>query len=51
MFLQAVRKVEMAIRGKGDCRLKDLRMMTVFNHTGNNEVFNSVHNKVYNSKS
>jgi hypothetical protein len=41
-----VKKVELAIRGRGDSRLKDLEMMGVFQHTGANEVLNSLHIKV-----
>ncbi len=43
---QAVKKVDQAIRGKGNRRLKDLDMMTVFAHTGPNEMLNSLRNKV-----
>jgi hypothetical protein len=38
--------VEQAIRGKGDCRIRDINMMGVFCHTGSNEVLNSLHIKV-----
>jgi hypothetical protein len=41
-----LRKVEQAIRGRNDSRLRDLDMMGVFNHTGQNEALNSLHNKV-----
>lgn len=44
--VQAAKKVESAIRGKNDCRLKDVAMMGVFSHTGCNEVLNSLHLKV-----
>ena len=40
-------KVENAIRGRDNCRLNDLRMMTHFQHTGKNEELNSLHNKVF----
>ena len=43
---QAVKKVDQAIRGRGNRRLKDLDMMTVFAHTGPNETLNSLRNKV-----
>ena len=43
---QAVKKVDQAIRGRGNRRLKDLDMMTVFEHTGPNETLNSLRNKV-----
>jgi hypothetical protein len=46
VFHQAAKKVENAIRGKGDMRLKDLAMMGIFSHTGCNEVLNNLHNKV-----
>jgi hypothetical protein len=36
----------MAIRGRGDSRLKDLDMMGYFSHTGCNESLNSLHIKV-----
>jgi hypothetical protein len=42
-----VEKVENAIRGRDNCRLNDLRMMTHFQHTGKNEELNSLHNKVF----
>jgi solute carrier family 8 (sodium/calcium exchanger) len=41
----AMRKLVTAIRGKGDSRLKDLDLMTEFQHTGTNENINSLHNK------
>jgi hypothetical protein len=41
----AMRKLVVAIRGKGDSRLKDLALMTEFQHTGTNENINSLHNK------
>jgi hypothetical protein len=41
----AMRKLVAAIRGKGDSRLKDLDLMTEFQHTGVNENINSLHNK------
>jgi hypothetical protein len=44
--IQALRKVELAIKGRKDCRIKDLSMMGVFSHTGCNEALNNLHNKV-----
>jgi hypothetical protein len=41
-----VKKVDQAIRGRGNRRLKDLDMMTVFAHTGPNETLNALRNKV-----
>ena len=49
-MFQALRKVELAIRGHNDCRLEDLSMMGVASHTGCNESLNSRHNKVWNSR-
>jgi hypothetical protein len=46
----SMRKLVGAIRGKNDCRLKDLDMMTEFQHTSTNESINALHN-VYLSKS
>jgi hypothetical protein len=45
-ILQAVKKVDQAVRGYGGSRVRDLPMMTVFAHTGRNENLNSLHNKV-----
>ena len=45
-FFQALRKVEEALRGRHDSRLKDMDNMGVFNHTGPNEALNALHNKV-----
>jgi hypothetical protein len=44
------KKVVQAIRGNRDCRLKDLELMTEFQHTGVNEQINNLHN-VYLPKS
>jgi hypothetical protein len=44
------KKVVQAIRGNNDCRLKDLELMTEFQHTGVNEQINNLHN-VYLPKS
>jgi hypothetical protein len=41
-----VKKLEQALRGKGDSRLKDLEMMGSFQHTGPNELLNSLRIKV-----
>jgi hypothetical protein len=46
LYFQAAKKVEIAIRGKSDIRLKDLSMMGFFSHTGCNEVLNNLHTKV-----
>jgi hypothetical protein len=40
----SMKKLVLAIRGKKDCRLKDLEMMTEFHHTGTNEQINNLHN-------
>jgi len=45
-----VKKVELAICGRGDSRLRDLGMMTIFAHTRPNEALNALHNKVNNWK-
>ncbi len=37
-------KVILAIRGNKDCRLKDVDMMSEFQHTGTNEQINNLHN-------
>jgi hypothetical protein len=42
---KAVKKMEQAIRGRGDSRLRDLAMMTEFAHTGPNEALNALRNK------
>jgi hypothetical protein len=39
-----MKKLVQAIRGNKDCRLKDLEMMTEFQHTGTNEQINNLHN-------
>jgi hypothetical protein len=41
-----VKKLELELRGKGDARLKDLEMMGSFQHTGPNEILNSLRIKV-----
>jgi hypothetical protein len=46
----SMKKLVAAIRGIKDCRLKDLALMTEFQHTGTNENINSLHN-VYLPKS
>jgi hypothetical protein len=40
----SMKKLVQAIRGNKDCRLKDLEMMTEFQHTGTNEQINNLHN-------
>jgi hypothetical protein len=40
-----MRKLETALRGNSNCRLKDLELMAEFQHTGTNENINSLHNK------
>jgi hypothetical protein len=45
-----MKKLVAAIRGRKDCRLKDLEMMTEFQHTSTNENINARHN-VYFPKS
>ena len=39
----SMKKLNEAIRGKKDCRLKDLEMMTEFQHTSVNENINARH--------
>jgi hypothetical protein len=46
----SMKKLVAAIRGRKDCRLKDLEMMTEFQHTSTNENINARHN-VYFPKS
>jgi hypothetical protein len=46
----SMKKLVLAIRGNKDCRLKDLALMTEFQHTGTNEQLNNLHN-VYLPKS
>jgi hypothetical protein len=46
----SMKKLLLAIRGHKDSRLKDLAMMTEFQHTGTNEQINNLHN-VYLPKS
>jgi hypothetical protein len=46
----SMKKLIMAIRGHKDSRLRDLEMMTEFQHTGVNESLNALHN-VYFTKS
>ena len=46
----SVKKIVMALRGHKDSRLKDLEMMTTFQHTSTNESINALHN-VYFPKS
>jgi hypothetical protein len=46
----SLKKLNNAIRGHNDARLKDLEMMTHFQHTGTNEAINALHN-VYLPKS
>jgi hypothetical protein len=46
----SMKKLVTALRGKNNCRLKDLEFMTEFQHTGTNESINSLHN-VYLPKS
>jgi len=46
----SMKKLVMAIRGNKDSRLKDLEMMTEYQHTSTNESVNALHN-VYLSKS
>lgn len=41
----AMRKLVAALRGPNNCRLKDLELLTEFQHTGTNENINSLHNK------
>ena len=40
----STKKIVAALRGKKDCRIKDISMMTEFNHTGVNEQLNNLHN-------
>jgi hypothetical protein len=40
----AMKKLVLAIRGINDSRLKDIEMMTEFQHTGSNEQINNLHN-------
>jgi hypothetical protein len=46
----SVKKLIRALRGNNDARLRDLQMMTHFQHTGTNESINALHN-VYLTKS
>jgi hypothetical protein len=46
----SMKKLILAIRGRKDCRLKDIPMMTEFQHTSINESINALHN-VYLPKS
>lgn len=46
----SMKKLVLAIRGRKDSRLKDLMLMTEFQHTGTNEQLNNLHN-VYLPKS
>jgi hypothetical protein len=46
----SVKKIVLALRGHKDSRLKDLEMMTTFQHTSENESINALHN-VYFPKS
>jgi hypothetical protein len=46
----SMKKLVLAIRGHKNSRLKDLEMMTEFQHTGTNEAINALHN-VYFPKS
>jgi hypothetical protein len=44
IIVQTARKIEKAIRGHKDMRLKDISMMTEYSHTGVNESLNNLHN-------
>jgi hypothetical protein len=47
IYFQTWKKLVLAIRGKGDMRIKDVKMMTSFAHTGVNESLNAHHNKYF----
>jgi hypothetical protein len=38
------KKLEAALRGKNNCRLKDLDQLTECHHTSTNEQLNNIHN-------